>query len=644
MAFPTIPTVAASRVLTNTQADSSGTRTFPSLTGLTKNSGDLLIAICVVYSSSAASGAVFSSWGGGFTEFTDQGGGGGVMSIGAAYKISTGSETGTFTVTQAATVTGHAAMFLLSIPNASRTLAPEASTFGSGTTSPANVPSLDPAAWGTVDTLWIAVGGSGETGTAGSFTGITGAPTNYTNYVETGISADVVGGVEAAVAFRQLNAGSEDPSAFTGVDVSNARSAALLLAVAPGPISVTITHAQDTNSAQQVSGSTLTRNITPATETDLVGEIVPLQPLPAAETQAVQPISTQSGHVITVATETDSTLAVDVDKKVTIALASETDVVPVSGYILSPASETDSAQSLSLSTYELTPVTETDSVGDIVEFQPLPAETTDTSRPLATSQSELSLTPATETAAAQVVSYTQGGGYVLALASETDLANTIVSLQPLPATSTESAQALGAIFGGKNIAPAIEVDSAQAIAPSAGINLPEWETSVPLPYNVQVAVGDVSTAVALSITGGIGPTRTIGPAEETDTAQSLTGQHQVTITLVTEATAVQAITRVKTLGVTTVSTTDLALGISFTQAGGVRYPIEPAISTDTARALSITKTVFMTLEIVSESDSARPARAANRPTGGLVLTDHDLTSDLALTDHPETGALTLIDI
>jgi hypothetical protein len=369
-----------------------------------------------------------------------------------------------------------------------------------------------------------------------------------------------------------------------------------------------------------------------------------LRPLPAAETQAAQPISTQSGRIITAATETDSTLAVDVDKKVTITLASETDVVPVSGYILSPVSEIDSVQPLSLSTYELTPVTETDSVGDIVEFQPLPAATTDTPQTLVVTRSEIFLTPVAETAATQVLGFTQGGGRTIAPASETDLANTIVSLQPLPATSTESAQALGAIFGGKNIAPAIETDSALAIAPSAGINLPEWEASIPLPYNVRAAVGDLSTAVDLSITSGVGTFKTITFVAETDAAQALTAKHSVTITLVAETSAVFAVTKYKTLGITTVSETSSAPGISYTQAGGVRYPIEPAISTDTARALSITKTVFMTLEIVIEFDSARPARAANRPTGGLVLTDHDLTADLALTDHPETGALTLIDI
>src|ERR1044072_4788285 len=103
MTYPTIPTLAAGRVLTGIQADTSGTRTFPSLTGLTKNNGDLLIAIIVAYQSTVTADSAFSGWGGSFTEFVDRTNGVGSLAIGCAYKWSTGSETGTFTVTQAST-------------------------------------------------------------------------------------------------------------------------------------------------------------------------------------------------------------------------------------------------------------------------------------------------------------------------------------------------------------------------------------------------------------------------------------------------------------------------------------------------------------------------------------------------------------
>lgn len=228
--FPTIPTVAGGRVLSTTQADASGTRTFPSLSSLTKNAGDLLVAIILAYQSSTTD-AQFSAWGGGFTEIHDTGSSS-TMAIGVAYKWSTGSETGTFTVTQAATVTGHAAMFLLSIPGAHASTPPEVGSRASGTTSAADPAAFNPAGWDAENTLWISVGGSGETASGGAFAGLSSAPANYGNYVDTGISGDVVGGVEGAVAFRQNNTASEDVGAF-GVDVSNARSAAVVIAVRP---------------------------------------------------------------------------------------------------------------------------------------------------------------------------------------------------------------------------------------------------------------------------------------------------------------------------------------------------------------------------------------------------------------------------
>jgi hypothetical protein len=231
MTFPTIPTAAAGRILATLNTAGGATKTFPDLTSLTKNAGDLLIAIAITYDGNSTN-AEFSSWGGGFTEFVDQATTA-TMAIGAAYKWSTGSETGTFTVTTADTSTSDSVLILLSIPGAHPTTPPEGGVIANGTTAAADPPaSLDPAGWGAEDTLWIAVGGSGETSGTGSYTGLGTAPANYTDLFETGITADVVGGVEGGIAFRQLNAASENVGAF-GVDVSNARNSALLIAVRP---------------------------------------------------------------------------------------------------------------------------------------------------------------------------------------------------------------------------------------------------------------------------------------------------------------------------------------------------------------------------------------------------------------------------
>lgn len=238
MAFPTIPTVAAGRVLT-ANIDGTGTRTFPSLSGLTKNSGDLLIAIIVAYQSSSGAGApggtVFSSWGASFTEFCDQmTTNSSTMAIGAAYKWSDGTETGTFTVTQAATITGGASLILLSIPGAHASTPPEVGTIANGTAAAANPGSFNPSGWDAEDTLWISVVSSGMTSGTGSWTATgTTAPTNYTDRVDTNRADDsTVGRVEGAVSFRQVNASSEDVGT-AGVDVSNARNSALLIAVRP---------------------------------------------------------------------------------------------------------------------------------------------------------------------------------------------------------------------------------------------------------------------------------------------------------------------------------------------------------------------------------------------------------------------------
>lgn len=240
MAFPTIPTAGAGRVLT-ANIDGTGTRTFPDLSGLTKNSGDLLIAIIVAYQSSTGAGApggtVFSAWGASFTEFCDQmTTNSSTMAIGAAYKISTGSETGTFTVTQAATITGGASLILLSIPGASVSTPPVVNTITDGTIAAADPGSLAPS-WGAVETLWISVVCDGMTAAGGSWTGTgTTAPANYTDRVDTNRADDsIVGRVEGAVAFRQLIASSEDVGT-AGVDVSNARNSAVVIAVPPLPV------------------------------------------------------------------------------------------------------------------------------------------------------------------------------------------------------------------------------------------------------------------------------------------------------------------------------------------------------------------------------------------------------------------------
>ncbi len=257
MVFPTIPTSGAGRIVSvaNTAGGAGGVKTFPDLSTLTKNAGDLLIAICITYDGNSTN-AEFSSWGGGFTEFVDQATTA-TMGIGAAYKVSTGSETGTFTVTTADTSTNDSQMILLSIPGGAT--APEGGTITNGTGAAANIAALNPAGWDVEDTLWIAVCGAGEDSTTGSFTAPSAAPTNYGNLFATSVSADVVGGVYGAVAFRQLAAASDDPATFT-VDTTQARNSALLIAVRPAHATVTpATIATTVAFPQALAGESFTR-------------------------------------------------------------------------------------------------------------------------------------------------------------------------------------------------------------------------------------------------------------------------------------------------------------------------------------------------------------------------------------------------
>lgn len=227
---PTIPTVADQRILFTLNTAGGATKTFPDQSSLTKAPGDLLIAIAIEYDGNSTN-AEFSSWGASFTEFADQAGTA-TMAIGAAYKWSTGSETGTFTVTTADTSANDSCMILIAVPGAHPTTPPEAGTMAVGTSPDCG--SLNPSGWDVEDTLWIAVGASGEVNTTGSYTGIGTAPTNYIGQADSGISADAAGGVEGSVAFRISSAASEDPGTWS-MDTSNAIGAALLIAVRPAP-------------------------------------------------------------------------------------------------------------------------------------------------------------------------------------------------------------------------------------------------------------------------------------------------------------------------------------------------------------------------------------------------------------------------
>jgi hypothetical protein len=234
--FPTIPTVADGRVVGVNQLNTTATLTGPNLNLLTKQPGDLLIAIAGEYQSDAGADAAFTGWAGGgltWTEIRDSTGTA-VNRLGVAFaRVITGSETGTVTVTRSGTLVGDASMILLCIPGAHASTAPEASVMATGTTAAADPAALDPAGWGTEDTLWIGANGNGMTNATSTWTANNSAPTDYTDFFGTNpADTSTIGDFGLAVAFRQNAVASEDMGGF-GQDLSNARNSALVIAVRP---------------------------------------------------------------------------------------------------------------------------------------------------------------------------------------------------------------------------------------------------------------------------------------------------------------------------------------------------------------------------------------------------------------------------
>jgi len=236
VAFPTIPTTAANTLLSATTSTASTTHTFPSLTTLAPQAGDLIIAICVMYEGDTS--PQFSSWGASLTEILDDSTTGtGNGAIGVAYKVASGSESGTFTVTSADS--WKSVQFLMRIPAATwrgSGSPPEVQAASRASGAAADPGSFDPSGWDAEDTLWICVGGQTETSTTGSPPVISASPTNCSGDLIVARAADAVGDITAGVAFRQFNASAEDVGVWTGSNFIRGNGVATVIAVRPAPV------------------------------------------------------------------------------------------------------------------------------------------------------------------------------------------------------------------------------------------------------------------------------------------------------------------------------------------------------------------------------------------------------------------------
>lgn len=235
MAFPTTPTVAANTLLSSTTSPASLTHTFPSLTTLAPQAGDLIIAICVQYQGGTLN-AEFSSWGASLSELLDDalGSGTGNGALGIARKTASGSESGTFTVTSAHSF--KSANILMRIPAGTwhGTTIPETTVAARAAGAVADPAALSPS-WGADDTLWVAIGGQTETSTTGNPPTLDASPTNYSGDLIVARAADAVGDITAGVGFRQLNASSEDVGTWTASNALRGNGIAAVIAVRPLP-------------------------------------------------------------------------------------------------------------------------------------------------------------------------------------------------------------------------------------------------------------------------------------------------------------------------------------------------------------------------------------------------------------------------
>ena len=123
--------------------------------------------------------------------------------MGAWYRVADGTEGATITVTTVTNqMTAHTSYRITGYSGV-----PECGTAAVATSGTApNPPSLTPS-WGALDTLWFAIEGNDDVDT------VTAYPTDYTN--GRADFANATGGCNVGSAYRELNAVSENPDAFT---------------------------------------------------------------------------------------------------------------------------------------------------------------------------------------------------------------------------------------------------------------------------------------------------------------------------------------------------------------------------------------------------------------------------------------------
>jgi hypothetical protein len=193
MAFPTIATTA-----TDGQASNTTTHVFDLPAGVV--SGDLLIMIASFNQNPS------TTWPAGWTQLFSTNAAGDIKHE-ARYRIADGTEGATITITTGASIQSSSVALRIT-GHAGAGMPPQAGTPSTGSSAAPDPPALTPTG-GAKDYLWIECCGGEGNQPAGVY-----ASTNYTGIVAHGVGGGS-SGATTEVAYRNLNAPSENPGAMT---------------------------------------------------------------------------------------------------------------------------------------------------------------------------------------------------------------------------------------------------------------------------------------------------------------------------------------------------------------------------------------------------------------------------------------------
>jgi hypothetical protein len=202
------------------------------------------------------------------------------------------------------------------------------------------------------------------------------------------------------------------------------------------------------------------------------------------------------------------------------------------------------------------------------------------------------------------------------------------------ASETDAAIALSSfIDSAKNLTPIVQTNTAVPLSFGKALSLtPAAETSAAQPETASKALGVTAAGEAdAAVAQTAFKTVVLVAATETDSgvALSVTKPIVKTITTAAETDSAQPRSFAKSLALTPATETDQAVPLSIS-GGDILKALQPVTTTDTAPALSFTKTIFVSVAPAAESDSAQ-ALSYEKPIQWTLSPVADSTTVVPLT-------------